>query len=202
MSSQGHEDAVLARLFAAIGTTNQVGVEFGARDGVGKSNTHRLRVEEGWTTILFDREPRAPIVRRAHLTAENINAVFFAHGVPPRIDLLSIDVDGMDFWLWKALTRTQARVVVIEYNSDFGPDQRLVRPYDPAYRWDKTTAFGASAAALVALGREKGYTLVDYVLGTNLIFVQDTVSPPPVACALPPAHWCGHRRVRGVWEAY
>jgi hypothetical protein len=114
MTSQGREDAILARIFADIGTTNKVAVEFGARDGVGKSNTHRLRVQEGWTCILLDSDPRSSIVQRAHLTAENINAMFFTHRVPVQFDLLSIDVDGNDFWLWKALVKWPEGDVIID----------------------------------------------------------------------------------------
>jgi hypothetical protein len=194
MSSQGREDAILARIFATIGTTNQYAVEFGARDGVGLSNTEQLR-KQGWTCLLLDAHPRSSLVRKAFLTAGNINQVFEAYGVPKVFDLLSIDVDGNDFWLWKALEDYRPRVVVIEYNSTFGPDQSVVMPYRADHVWDKTSYYGASAAALAKLGREKGYSLVDYVPRTNLVFVEDTAM-------LPRADPCRYPTVDRRWELY
>lgn len=195
---------ILDRIFAEIGTTNRYAVEFGARDGVRASNTWRLRINRRWTCLLLDAKPMAPIVHPAFLTAENINAVFAGHQVPAEFDLLSIDVDGNDLWLWKALSGYQPRVVVIEYNSRFGPDESFVMPYDPAHRWDKTDYYGASAAALVKLGRQKGYTLVDSTPRVNLFFVRDDalVGSSLAVCALPPADPYGYPHSPRAWEAY
>jgi len=199
MSAQFGEDAILARIFATIGTTNRFAVECGARDGVGNSNTHQLRVS-GWTCVLLDAYPQAPIVAQVFLTAENIEATFAAHGVPATFDLLSIDIDGNDFWLWRALTAYVPRVVVIEYNSSFGPDERRVITYEPARRWDKTDYYGASAAALAALGEEKGYLLAA-VTRANLIFVQAAAAEGLAPVALPPAAPYGYPHAKGrPWE--
>jgi len=193
MSSQFEEDAILDRLFTRIGVTNTVAVECGARDGIGKSNTHQFRAR-GWTCVLLDSHPQAPVVQKAFLTAENIQQTFRAQQVPATFDLLSIDVDGNDFYLWKALTDFRPRVVVIEYNSRFAPSERVVMAYSPTHRWDGTDYYGASAAALVALGREGGYSLVDYTRA-NLVFVKDEAWLPPRApYGYPPG--------RGRWEVY
>jgi len=191
MSSQFEEDAILDRLFTRIGTTNTVAVECGARDGVEKSNTHQFRAR-GWTCVLLDCQPQSPAVQAVFLTAENIQATFRAQRVPPTFDLLSIDVDGNDWHLWKALTDFRPRVVVIEYNSRFGPADCAVMAYNPAHRWDQTDYYGASAAALVKLGRDRGYSLVDYTRA-NLIFVED-------AAWLPPRAPFGYPVGRGRWE--
>ena len=76
------------------------------------------------------------------------------------IDLLSIDIDYNDYWIWKAVTAVSPRVVVIEYNATLRPPMSLVVPYDPACMWDGTNYFGASLEALVRLGRDKGYRVV------------------------------------------
>lgn len=205
MSAQFTEDAILARIFAAIGTTNRYAVEFGARDGVGNSNTHLLRVREGWTCLLLDSHPKAPFVHQAWLTAENIADTFASYGVPASFDLLSIDVDGMDFYLWQALDGYRPRVVIIEFNSSFGPEESVVIPYDPGYRWDKTAYYGASAAALVKLGRSRGYTLVDVIPRVNLVFVADEalagteLGPCPLPTCAPYGYRAGPPR---RWEAY
>jgi len=204
MSSQGREDEILARLFAEIGTTNRYAVEIGARDGMRGSNTCRLRVSHHWTCLLLDMNPGAPFVRQAFVTAENVNEVFAGHGVPPEFDLLSIDIDGNDFHVWRALAGYVPRVVVIEYNSTWGSDDSVVIPYRPEHRWDRTNFYGASAAALVKLGREKGYVLVDVVPRVNLIVVRDAIwrGVGGVPCAVPPADPCGHPVVDRSWQTY
>ncbi len=172
--AQGEAEDVLRRIFRTIGVANRFAVEFGARDGVQWSNTADLRLNHGWTCLLMDIEPRAPFVRQERITAENINFVFGCHGVPQRFDLLSIDVDGIDFWLWKALTY-RPRVVVIEYNQTFGPDESFTVPYDPDFAWDHTPFYGASPRALTTLAHEKGYVLAEWlpVNSPNMFFVDE-----------------------------
>lgn len=167
--AQSGEDRIVAALFKRIGATNRVAVEFGALDGWHASNTAHFR-QRGWTVHLFDAGPLDPMVLPIRITAENINAIFASVGVPPRFDLLSIDIDGNDLWVWRAL-RFQARVVIIEYNGRWGRKKGRTVPYDPDRLWDGTVYYGASARALVALGREKGYALYA-ATRSNLIFVQ------------------------------
>jgi hypothetical protein len=167
--AQHGEDVLLVRLFRSIGTTNRVAVDCGAKDGIFKSNTARFR-QKGWRVVAFDCETDSPLVTRALITAENINAVLARKRVPAQFDLLSIDIDGNDFWIWDALT-FQPRVVIVEYNPGFGSDVSVTVPYDPSRRWDGTIYFGASARALWLLGQRKGYRLHAYTR-SNLIFVR------------------------------
>jgi hypothetical protein len=167
--AQHGEDKICSELFEAIGETNRVAVEFGALDGWHHSNTAHFR-GIGWQGYLWDSGPLDPIVAPAVITAENVNAIFEAAGVPEQFDLLSIDIDGNDLWVWKAI-RYQPRVVIIEYNPKWGVGKSRTVPYDPARRWDGTDFYGASARALVRLGKEKGYTLAA-VTRSNLIFVR------------------------------
>jgi hypothetical protein len=99
----------------------------------------------------------------AWVTAENVNDLVTSCGFDRDIDLLSLDMDGMDYWVWKALTCARPRVVVAEYESTWGPEARMTRPYRPDFggdTLDNVPTGGASLPALVALGREKGYRLV------------------------------------------
>ena len=171
----GGEDKLLVRIFRKIDTTNRVAVEFGAADGVRKSNTAYFR-DRGWTVRLFDVAPLAPDVIQADITAENVNAVFASVGLPQSFDLLSIDIDGNDLWVWQALTY-QPRVVVIEHNPCWSPRVSRTVPYDPERRWDRTNFYGASALALTRLGRRKGYDLVARTRA-NLIFVRAGLLEP------------------------
>lgn len=160
--SQCGEDGVIARLFEVIGVTNRRFVEFGAWDGRHLSNTANLRLHHGWTGLLMEGSDRADgeLVHREIVTAENVEALFAKYGVPPRFDLLAIDIDGNDYWVWKATRRYVPRVVVIEYNIHFAVHLARTMPYDPEHVWDETLYHGASLAALRKLGDEKGYALV------------------------------------------
>jgi len=94
------------------------------------------------------------------VTAENIQNLFQKYNVPKNFDLLSIDIDFNDYWVWKAITDYSPRVVVIEYNSSIQLNESRVVSYDPEAVWDGTNYFGASLLALRNLGLKKGYTLV------------------------------------------
>lgn len=172
--AQHREDKIAAGIFHQIGVTNRVAVEFGAMDGRTGSNTAYFR-DEGWTAHLFDIEPGDPSVTQAEITAENVNAVFAWHGVPQAFDLLSLDIDGNDLWVWQALTYAP-RVVIIEYNPKWAPHKSRTVKYDPARRWDLTDYYGASVLALCRLGAKKGYDLVASTKA-NLIFVRAGLLP-------------------------
>lgn len=182
-SSQNGEDGILEAIFAVIGTTNRFCVEFGVGDGR-VCNTRRL-LERGWTGLRMDPEdPPGEGIRREFVTAENIEGLFAKYGVPPVFDLLSVDVDGNDYWLWKAIAAYRPRAVVVEYNATVPPSESRTIPYDPAFRWDGTDYFGASLRALEKLGREKGYVLVGCdSRGVNAFFVDAALAgrfaPPP-----------------------
>lgn len=160
--SQCGEDGVLARIFDVIGVESRFFVEFGAWDGQHNSNTANLRLNGGWTGLLMEGSDRADgeIVRREFVDAENVNELFARYDVPPRFDLLGIDIDGNDYWVWRAIEGYTPRVVVIEYNICFAPHLARTMPYDPKHVWDETLYHGASLAALTKLGHEKGYALV------------------------------------------
>jgi hypothetical protein len=93
------------------------------------------------------------------------------------LDVLSLDIDGNDYWVWQALDSVAPRVVIIEYNAKLDPTKALVQPYDPQWIWQEDDAFGASRAAMVRLGNAKGYRLV-YAesTGANLFFVRADVA--------------------------
>lgn len=111
------------------------------------------------------------------VTAENINATLEQGGMRGEIDLLSVDIDGNDYWVWKAITAIQPRIVAIEYNSSFGPERSLTVKYDPSFsRYEKHDSglyYGASLAALTKLADEKGYLLAGCdSAGVNAFYVR------------------------------
>jgi len=198
-ASQNGEDGIIAEIFRRVGTTNRYFVEFGVGDGH-ECNTASL-ASSGWSGLMLEGDP-ADAARlaeryasygsiqtaRAFITAENIASVFESHGVPKEFDLLSIDIDGNDYWVWRALEGYAPRVVVIEYNAAYHPPRRWVMRYNPDHRWDKTTYYGASIASLEALGRKLGYALLGSdVTGVNAFFVRRDLRRASGFRALDPA---------------
>lgn len=189
--SQSDEDGIIQEIFKRIGTTSRTFIEFGVETGV-ECNSVKLLVE-GWNGLWIEAAPQYVVEIQNHfgpflaqstlrlsqnlITAENINTVFEQAGMSGDIDLLSIDIDYNDYWVWKALTTVKPRVVVIEYNATLRPPMSLVVPYDPTRSWDGSNYFGASLEALVRLGREKGYRVVgcNYA-GANAFFVRDDLA--------------------------
>ena len=120
-----------------------------------------------------------PTLVHSWITADNVNALVAGHGFGGEIDLLSLDLDGNDYWIWKALDGVSPRVVVLEFNAACGPEKRLTIPYQPDFRLDLSVQpyrCGASLPAFAELGREKGYRLVGVQsLGFNAFFVRNDV---------------------------
>lgn len=168
-------------------------VEFGAGDGYRLSNVRHL-LESGWEGLQMDKDNKGnEEVKQEHITAENINELLDKYGVPEQFDLLSIDLDGNDYWIWKAITRTP-KVVIIEYNPAY-QDKRTIN-YNPDHVWNNDTYYGATYEALKDLGESKGYTCAK-VHGCNVIFtITDKKYSPIVGYGL------GHKsteRTDWVW---
>ena len=189
--SQNGEDGILQEIFRRVGTVNRCLVEIGVEDGK-ECNGARLVLEEGWHGLFveadadkFDglarRYARRAGVQCVHATATsaNVETLLQSANVPQTFDLLSIDIDGNDYWVWAAVQQWQPRVVVIEYNAAHPPPVRWVMRENAEHRWDGTTYYGASLASLAALGRKKGYTLVATdSTGVNAFFVRDELVTP------------------------
>jgi hypothetical protein len=176
--SQNGEDGIFEKIFDVIGIKKGYYVEFGAEKGI-ESNTKYLRDYLGWRGLLMDGRYENPSINlhKEFVTAENINDLFAKYSVPYDLDLLSIDVDYNDFYIWKAIdSKYRPKVVVIEFNATHAPDQDKVIYYNPTGCWDWSNYFGASLLAFHRLARQKGYSLV-YVekQGVNSFFVRDDI---------------------------
>jgi hypothetical protein len=171
--SQYGESKILYEIFEKIGTENKFVVEFGASDGFWLSNA-RMFIEMGWDSLQMDgiTEP-VNGVKHEFITKENINTILEKYNVPKKLDLISIDIDGNDYWVWKEL-KFEPNVVIIEYNSNFSIDESFTLKYDENHNFEKSGGFySASAKCLVDLGKTKGYFLYKEINHTNLIFVKD-----------------------------
>jgi hypothetical protein len=215
LHSQNGEDGLLLHIFQTIGVTDRRVVEFGIEDGR-ECLARTLLVSFGWSGLVMDCEEanvadarrffhdecglsaaRVRVVR-TFVTAENINGVLSENGMTGDVDLLSIDIDGNDFWVWKAISAIRPRVVAIEYNASFGPDEALTVEYDPHFDRKAKHAsgwyHGASIAALARLGRERGYSLVGGdSSGINAFFVRTELTSDALPEVSPSEAWRPHR---------
>jgi hypothetical protein len=189
--SQNGEDGVIAEVVSRVGAPGRYFVEFGAESGA-EGNCVLLADAAAWSGLFIEADPElygaleakyASVagVRtlRARVTPSTVVALFRQAEVPPEPDVLSIDVDGNDYWIWAALEGWRPRIVVVEYNAALDPGSRLVQPLVEDWSWDGTQFFGASLGALRALGTTLGYRLVHTDLsGVNAFFVREDLAAP------------------------
>lgn len=187
--SQFGEDGIIEEILRRLGRWDAAVegsplwcVEFGAWDGKHLSNTWRLIESKGAHAVLIEGDPKRfealetnaaaypgvhPVNRMVRWSGEHsIYRILCSTPCPPEPDVLSIDVDGHDYHIWKSLTSYRALIVVCEYNPTMPYSVEYVTPYNPRVR------HGSSLAALERLGREKGYRLVA-VTEVNAIFVRE-----------------------------
>lgn len=189
--SQFEEDGLLLYIFASIGTTNRTFVDIGSGNGI-NSNCANLAINFGWDGLFIDgnnknimngrlfyqRHPDThlypPKFVNSFVQRENINEIIQNAGFSGIIDLVSIDIDGNDYWIWYALSVIEPRVVIIETHVEFGLNN-IVVPYDKDYSYPgkHPDYHGASPVAMAKLAEKKGYRLVganNY--GFNTIYVR------------------------------
>lgn len=196
--SQQDDDGILLYLFSVIGVTDRVCVELAFGSPVG-ANTTNLICNLGWRGILIEGEPdlarsarsffethpdtwiHPPDVVEAWIGADDLDPVLSGFQLPESIDLLSLDVDGIDWWIWRGLQRVRPRVVIVEVANLWGLGESYTVPNTNRFvvSRDPDLSFaGASLEAWVKLGREKGYRLVGVNRhGINAYFVRNDVAP-------------------------
>lgn len=183
VTSQFGEDGIVEKILELIGTRNEWVVEVGAWDGRYLSNSWNLTHNKGWRGVLVEGDERRCGKLRenyAHLPTVTIKQAFVGFdaaapnsidrilaetAIPQDLDLISIDIDGNDYYVWRAMTRYRPRIVIIEYNPTVANDVAFVQ--DPDERLNQ----GCSLLALIRLGKEKGYELAA-VTPCNGVFVR------------------------------
>lgn len=189
--SQFEEDGLLLFLFSLMGEGSKTFIEIGANDGI-NSNCSNLAIHFGWSGLFFEGDSKLirrgekfyskiptpyhpkPTYVQAIIKSENINQLIEKAGLLGEIELLSIDIDGNDYWVWDALTVVQPKVVVIETHTEFGLEN-IVVPYDPNYMYPGKHPIyhGASVIAMNNLAEKKGYRLIGANdLGMNQIYIR------------------------------
>ncbi len=150
--------------------------EIGAGDGT-ENNTRVLKAA-GWEGVWFDASWGTVDVRCHRFTVANARTLFNQHHVPTEFGVLSIDVHGNDYWIWRALGwHFRPYIVIIEAQIQRPHDRPYIMPYDPEYVWDNESHdCGASVFSLVELGRQLGYAFVGKTPdphSPNCFFVRD-----------------------------
>lgn len=190
--SQWDEDGIIQYLISHIPIRNKTFVEFGVED-YEESNTRFLLLNDHWQGVVLDAsESDIRFIQTdkiywefdlqakwAWITRENIDSLLRESGFHEDVGLLSIDIDGNEYWVWEAIQSIRPRIVIVEYNSLFG-----LQPVSVPYQEDfhKLSAhysglyYGCSLAALCHLARTKGYVLVgSNVWGHNAVFIRSDV---------------------------
>lgn len=195
--SQNGEDGILLYIFSLIGTTNKITIEICAGDGT-QCNSTNLIVNHGWNGMLVDgseylvtrgriffkHHPDTfsfpPAFVHAWIDRETVNDLISSNGYRGDVDLLSIDIDGADYWIWEAITVVRPRVVVVEVQTIWPAGVSVSVPYARDFSSPLIEGFSmyasASLTAFAKLASKKGYRLVGcQALGFNCFFMRDDV---------------------------
>ena len=185
--SQNGEDGVIEEILKRISLEARLDhwcVEFGAWDGVYLSNTCRLIREDGYSAVLIEGNARRAEQLQRNFPADKVTAlcrfveldgdntlenILSDTSLPEDFDFLSIDVDGVDYYIFEGLKRYKPKVVCIEFNPSIPNVVDFVQ--DRSFNIKQ----GASAKALVRLAKERGYDLA-HTTSCNLIFTRDDLS--------------------------
>jgi hypothetical protein len=218
--SQFEEDGILLYLFSLIGEGSKTFIEIGANDGI-NSNCSNLAVHFGWSGLFFEGNEKLirrgrkfyakiptpyhpkPTYVQAIIRRENINELITENGLSGEIELLSIDIDGNDYWVWDAITVVQPKVVIIETHTEFAT-RNIVVPYDPDYMYPGKHPIyhGASVIAMNKLAERKGYRLVAASdLGINQIFLRSDLAADELP-AIDPASTLWHPQTKAGFSAF
>jgi len=191
--SQWGEDGIIQYLIQRVPIPNPIFIEFGVED-YRESNTRFLLTHDYWRGLILDggsahidfinnsqyRWRHHIEAVSAFITRENINQLIGDAGIRGDIGLMSIDLDGMDYWVLQAIEIVSPRILILEYNSSFGAEHAVTVPYQPDFSVAQAhyskLYWGASLAALVQAASQKGYSFVgSNKAGVNAFFVRNDV---------------------------
>ena len=185
LGSQFGETNVIKSIYEQLGLTAKYCVEFGAgqvRNGGGTANIRWFNDNHQSDCLYFEVQDKKIAqsdskyrhqIKKESITASNVNDMFAKYEVPNKLDIVVIDVDGQDYWIWDKL-EYEPNIVLIEYNPTLPHEESKVMHYDEdhfSWRNNKCLYYGASISAMKKLGEKKGYSLV-YKTERNLVFVK------------------------------
>jgi hypothetical protein len=180
--SQNGEDGIIEELCRRLQIGPGWSVEFGAWDGKSLSNTFNLLEHAGWKAVDIeaDEQRYQLLLATKKQFPDRLHAICAMVGyegenrldlllqktpIPRDFDLLSIDIDSVDWQVWKAVVDYRPKIVVIESNNQLPPGVKQLHA-PPRHH-------GASFSSLVELGNSKGYGLVCHT--GNCFFVANEI---------------------------
>jgi hypothetical protein len=188
--SQWGEDGIIQYLIQSIEIKNKNFIEFGVEDFF-ESNCRFLVQKDNWSGFVVDGSSRnIERLKRAYfywkhslsavcsfITRENIDQLLSISGFDRDIGILSVDIDGVDYFVLEKLSSWRPRILIVEYNAMFGANRAVSVPYSSTF--DRTKMhysnlyYGASLAAFVHLAGTMGMALVGVnSAGNNAFFVR------------------------------
>jgi FkbM family methyltransferase len=183
----GGESGVLSAIFETLPEQARFAVEFGQRTLMG-GTVSRLVHSRGWSALYMDPEAEAATavsgeqriaLARETVTSGNINELFLRHGVPEDLDCLVVDIDGIDYWVWRALApEYKPALVVIEFNAHVPLGVEATLADAPRWRYQPGKDYGASFSAQCRLAAQKGYRLIHVHGPWNLYFLRNDLPWP------------------------
>ena len=194
--SQWGEDGIIQWLINNTVLDKKIFVEFGVEDYV-ESNTRFLLMNNNWAGLVIDgSEENVKKIRQwddywkydlravsRFITRDNINSIISENGIEGDIGILSVDIDGIDYWVLDSISCIRPRILICEYNNIFGADKKVTVPYDEKFfRTDKHFSnlyWGCSLGALCDWAERNGfYYMGSNSAGNNAFFVRkDCISP-------------------------
>lgn len=193
--SQWGEDGIIQYLIDNIKIEKKIFVEFGVENYT-ESNTRFLLVNNNWSGLVMDGSEnninyikKDPIywqhnlkAIQAFITKDNINQLLIDNGIEGEIGILSVDIDGNDYWVWEAIDVVNPAIVIAEYNYRFGKDKAVTIPYQKDFVRSEVhhsmIYYGVSLKALAILAKKKGYAFVGCnSAGNNAFFVRRDLKP-------------------------
>ena len=188
--SQWGEDGIIDYLISNLDIENKTFIEFGV-ENYSEANTKFLLLNRNWSGFVIDSSYEnvqnikknelywkySLTAKSEFITKENVNSVLGESNFDKNLGLLSIDVDGNDYWIWEQIKDIDPSIVVIEYNSRFGKEKSYVVPYEKNFQRLKKhysgIYYGASLKALIKLAIKKGYSFITCnSAGNNAFFVK------------------------------
>jgi hypothetical protein len=178
--SQWGDDGIIQYLINKIDLPHKTFVEFGV-ENYKESNTRFLLINDKWHGLVLDGSKESIeyikrdtvslmyhlYAKEAFITKENINSLidkeFLQKGYDPEIGILSVDLDGNDYWIWKEINVVKPVIVVLEYNAIYGAEKPWTIPYKGDFVWGGTAYWGSSLKAHCEVSEKKGY----YFIGCN-----------------------------------
>lgn len=193
--SQWGEDGIIQFLLRNVKISRKIFVEFGVQNYT-ESNTRFLLINNNWVGLVIDgNAENISCIKKdqiywqhnlkavnAFITKNNINQLLTENGIEGEIGLLSIDIDGNDYWVWQAINTINPAIVIIEYNFRFGKTRAVTVPYHENFiRSDAHYSmiyYGASLKALYLLAQQKGYAFIGCnSSGNDAFFVRRDLKP-------------------------